>query len=76
MFNKITPLQKLQSKSQNALDIFSKTKLDLNDINEEINKQKKIVGDQLAALMKEQDDLVKIEESNTRIIANIDKFFE
>lgn len=76
MFNNKTNLQRLQQKSQNIVDVFTKTKLDLKDVNDQITEEKKKIGEELARLMKEQDDLVKMEESNERIIANIDKFFE
>ena len=66
----------LQQESQGIVDIFSKALKDLGDVNAKALLEREATTIEIAELKQKEQYLQKLEDSNLKIITNINKFFE
>ena len=71
-----TTIEQLQNKSKNTLDIFTKTVLELSQINEEAKIQFEKREQKIAELANENAQLIKLQENNDKIISKIANILE
>ena len=67
-------VQSLQQESQGILNVFEKTKSDLENVNGRITNQFESRRIEIERLLQEQDQLVVQKEQNTKVINKISEF--
>jgi hypothetical protein len=77
MFTTKTPKsQKLREKSVNIIDVFTETKRQLQDVNDQVDMEESSVQSQIELLTAQLHDLAATREQNSRVVANINKILE
>ena len=66
----------LISKSTKVIDIFTKTKTDLEDINNSITLEQELISKEVAELTAHSVELDKLTLTNNKVIKNINKIIE
>ena len=67
-------VQSLQQESQGILNVFEKTKSDLENVNGRITNQFESRRIEIERLLQEQDQLVVQKDQNTKVINKITEF--
>lgn len=71
-----TKINKLQKKSVGLINTFTKVVEGLKDANIQASKQIEIISDKVSKLSDDEMQLIKLTQSNDKIIANIIKLIE
>jgi hypothetical protein len=72
----LTNKEKLISRSNSILDVFTSTLGKLQDVNQEVNLEQKKLDEEMQKILDDKVELEKITQRNTKIMDKITSFLE